>query len=121
LHPEADERLLRQLPGDFDGILRSADVVKRIVELNRTSSTSLQFSPLKGIFAADLEAALECVCREQVAPPSQTRVGIVESARGWIKARLDDVLRWHRAPRLERRIPVEEFTEPGDSFKLDYG
>lgn len=120
LHPSADENLLRQLAGDFDGILRSADVVKRIEELNRTSSTTLQFSPLKGVFAADLEAELERVYREQVAPPSRTRVGIVESARGWIKARLDDVLRRHRVPGLERRIRVEEFTEPGDSFKLDY-
>jgi hypothetical protein len=25
-----------------------------------------------------------------------------------------------KVPRLERRIPVDYFTEPGDPFKLDY-
>ena len=44
----------------------------------------------------------------------------MESARAWIKARMDDVLRRRRVPRLERSIRVEEFTEPGDPFKLDY-
>lgn len=121
LHPGADENLLRQLPADFDGLVPGSDALKRLDEINRTWSNTLQFSPSKGIFARDLEAELERIYREQVAPPQRTRSGIMESARGWIKARLDDALRRRRVPGLERRIAVEEFTEPGDLFKLDYG
>jgi hypothetical protein len=122
LHPSADESLLRALPGEFDAALRGpeADVAKYIEKLDQTLSNALQFSPQKALLAEDFDEELDRLYREHVAPPPRTRGGIVESTRAWIKARMDDVLRRHRVPRLERSIRVEEFTEPGDPFKLDY-
>jgi hypothetical protein len=123
LHPNADETYLRLLPSEFDAIFKAPriDGVSVFAKVEQTLSNVLQFTPATGVLAEDFEAEFERLYREQVAPPARGRSGIVESARGWIKARLDDVLRRHRVPRLERRIPVEEFTEPGDSFRFDYG
>ncbi len=123
LHPDADENLLRMLPSEFGAILQGAPVngTTLIAKLEQTLSNVVQFGPVKGLIAEDFEAELDRLYREHVAPPPRARGGIVESARGWIKARLDDVLRRRRVPRLERRISVEQFTEPGDSFRFDYG
>jgi hypothetical protein len=123
LHPDADESLLRMLPSEFGALLRTpqANGTTGIAKLEQLLSNVLQFSPVQGLPAEDFEAELDRLYREHVAPPPRTRGGIVESARGWIKARLDDVLRRRRVPHLERRIPVEQFTEPGDSFRFDYG
>lgn len=123
LHPDADENLLRMLPSEFSAILQAPPLngVALLAKLEATLSNVLQFSPVKGLIAEDFEAELDRLYREQVAPPPRARGGIVESARGWIKARLDDVLRRRRVPRLERRVSVDQFTEPGDSFRFDYG
>jgi hypothetical protein len=122
MHPNADEDLLRALPADFDLALRGAsgNAARYIEKLDQTLSNALQFSPQRALIAEDFDAELDRLYREHVAPPPRVRGGIVESARAWIKARMDDVLRRHRVPRLERSIRVEEFTEPGDPFKLDY-
>lgn len=45
----------------------------------------------------------------------------MESTRAWIKARLNDVFRRRRVPQLSRAIRVEQFTQPGDPLRLDYG
>jgi Protein of unknown function (DUF3037) len=120
LHPGADENILRGLPADFDRLIRAGNGTQ-IEKLDQTLSNSFQFSPVRGVEAEDFDAELERLYREHVAPPPRARAGIIESARGWIKARLDDVLHRHRVPNLQRRIPVEGFTEPGDAFRLDYG
>ncbi|HEX5424913.1 MAG TPA: DUF3037 domain-containing protein [Candidatus Acidoferrales bacterium] len=123
LHPDADETLLRMLPSEFGEILQAPPVngIALMAKVDQTMSNVLQFGPVKGLIAEDFETELDRLYREHVAPPPRARGGIVESARGWIKARLDDVLRRRRVPRLERRISVEQFTEPGDSFRFDYG
>ena len=123
MHPGADENLLRALPGDFDAALRGpAEEADRYIEkLDQTLSNALQFSPQRAVIAEDFDAELDRLYREHVAPPPRARGGVIESARAWIKARLDDALRKRRVPRLERSIRAEEFTEPGDPFKLDYG
>lgn len=122
MHPNADEDLIRALPVDFDAALRGsvADVSRYVEKLDQTLSNALQFSPQRAVLAEDFDAELDRLYREHVAPPPRVRGGFIESARGWIKARMDDALRRHRVPRLERSIRVEEFTEPGDPFKLDY-
>ncbi|HKS66039.1 MAG TPA: DUF3037 domain-containing protein [Candidatus Acidoferrales bacterium] len=123
LHPNADERILRQLPADFNAMLQAPRVngASLISTLEPTLANLLQFTPVEGLTAEDFESAFERLYHERVAPPPRARGGILESTRGWIKARIEDVFRRHRVPRLERRIPVEEFTEAGDSFRFDYG
>jgi len=122
LHPNADEELLRALPAEFEARLRdTGDAVRNYLDkLDQTLSNALQFSPQKGLLAEDFDAELDRLYRNHVAPPSRQRGGIVESTRAWIKARLNDVFRRRHVPKLERGIRVEEFTQPGDPFKLDY-
>lgn len=122
LHPNAEEKFLRGLPAHFERILRERSNGGTVFdELEPTLSQAVQFTGLEGLDALDFESAFEQLYHERVAPPARVRGGILESTRGWIKARLDDVFRRHRVPRLERRISVEQFTEAGDSFRFDYG
>lgn len=121
LHPNADEKLLRALPGEFESAIHAEPTeLTGYISRDVTLSNALQFSPQKGVIAEDFDAELDRLYREYVAPPPRIRGGLIESARAWIKARMDDALRRHRVPRLQRSVRVEEFTEPGDSFRLDY-
>jgi Protein of unknown function (DUF3037) len=124
LHPNADEELLRALPEEFEARLRepAPDVSAYLIRLDQTLSNALQFSPQGAVLADDFDAELDRLFRERVAPPRRApRGGIVESTRAWIKERVNDVFRRRRVPALERNIPVEQFTQPGDTLKLDYG
>ncbi|HVB57650.1 MAG TPA: DUF3037 domain-containing protein [Candidatus Acidoferrales bacterium] len=123
LHPGADEELLRALPEEFDSRLRgpASNVAAYLEKLDQTLSNALQFSPQRAVLADDFDAELDRLFREQVAPPRRMRGGIVESTRAWIKERVNAVFLRRRVPQLQRNIPVEEFTQPGDTLKLDYG
>lgn len=121
LHPEANEKILRGLPGELEFIVQDgATELTRYIEKDQILSNVLQLSGQKAVFGEDFDAEFERLYRNHVAPPPRVRGGLIESARAWIKARMDDALRRHRVPRLERSVRVEEFTEPGDPFKLDY-
>jgi len=123
LCPGADDGVLRALGADFDAQLGApAEAASQYLrKLEQTLSNAVQFSPVKAVLAEDFDAELDRLYRDHVAPPLRARGGIIESTRGWIKARLNDVFRRRRVPRLERNIRVEEFTQPGDPLKLDYG
>jgi len=124
LHPSADEDLLRALPSEFDARLRAprAESETYIEKLDLTLSNLLQLSPGKALLAEDFDAELDRLFRDHVAPPAGARGGIVENTRAWIRARLNDVFRRHRIlGKLERSVRVEEFTQPGDPMRLDYG
>ena len=123
LHPGADEDLLRALPSEFDARLRApeAEVLTYLEKIGQTLSNALQFSPQKALLAEDFDAELDRLFREHVAPPPSVRGGIVETSRGWIRARLYDIFRRHRIlGKLEKSVRVEEFTQPGDPMRLDY-
>ncbi|MGA9144001.1 MAG: DUF3037 domain-containing protein, partial [Candidatus Acidiferrales bacterium] len=124
LYPGADDSLLRGLPSEFEARFQepgAAAVAAYLEKLDQTLSNALQLSPRKGLLAEDFDAELDRLYHDHVAPPPRMRGGIVESTRGWIKARLNDVFRRRRVPRLERNIRVEGFTQPGDPMRLDYG
>jgi Protein of unknown function (DUF3037) len=123
LNPAMDDSLLRGLAGTFDAELRKPNeaVAAYLEKLDQTLSNALQFGPVKGVFAEDFDAELDRLYQDQVAPPARARGGIIESTRAWIKARLNDVFRRRRVPQLARGIRVEEFTQPGDPLRLDYG
>jgi hypothetical protein len=123
LHPNADEELLRGLPGEFELRLHEPEEAVRtyLEKLGQTLSNVIQFGPQKAVVAGDFEAELDRLYHDQVAPPARARGGIVESTRAWIKARFNDVLQRRHVPHLERSIRVEEFTQAGDPLRLDYG
>jgi hypothetical protein len=123
LHPNADEELLRALPGEFETRLHApaGEANVYLEKLEQTLSNALQLSPQRALLAADFDAELDRLFQGYVAPPPSVRGGVLESTRAWIKQRINDVFLRRRVPKLERNIPVEQFTEPGDSLRLDYG
>lgn len=75
LHPAADEDLLRRLREDLEDRLRNAkDVVdggdwqKLLAKWDDTLSNALQLAPQKGVYAGDLDAELERLYADHVAP-----------------------------------------------------
>jgi hypothetical protein len=123
LHPNADEELLRRLPGEFEARLHEPEEAVRtyLENLGQALSNVIQLGPQKAVVAGDFEAELDRLYHDQVALPARARGGMVESTRAWIKARFNDVLRRRHVPHLERSIRVEEFTQAGDPLRLDYG
>ena len=124
LHPGVDEDLLRGLPSEFQQQLRlsARELAAYLEKLDKTLSNAIQFSPQKGVLTDDFDAELDRLYRDQVAPVAAGRSTIVQNTRLWIRSRLNDVFRRHRLlGKLQRSIPVAEFTQPGDPMRLDYG
>jgi hypothetical protein len=125
LHPQADEGLLRALRDEFERQFAGAngDWQKVLGKWDETLSNALQLAPQKGVLAGDLDAELERLYADHVAPPA-SRAGAAErpGSRGAIRGYCNQVWRQARLwERLEKLIPVQEFTFAGDPMKLDYG
>jgi Protein of unknown function (DUF3037) len=129
LHPAADEGLLRGLRDDLEDRLRDArhtaeggDWQKLLAKWEDTLSNALQLAPQKGVFAEDLDAELERLYGDHVAPQrAASRVGAAGS-RAFVRNYCAQV--WKLANlwgRLEKAVPVREFTFPGDPMRIDYG
>jgi hypothetical protein len=128
LHPTVDEELLRGLRDDLEDRFQGAAAEpdsggwqKLLAKWDDTLSNALQLAPQKGVFAADLDAELERLYADHVAPQhAASRVGAPGSRatmRGycgqvWKLARLWD--------RLDKSVRVAEFTLPGDPMRVDY-
>jgi hypothetical protein len=123
LHPNTDEKLLRALPQEFDSRIRATSQAASayLERLDQTLSNALQFSPQRAVFADDFDAELDRLFDDHVAPPARKRTGFAESTRAGIKRRANDAFKLRRVPKLQRNIPAEQFTEPGDPLFLDYG
>jgi Protein of unknown function (DUF3037) len=124
VHPEADENLLRSLSTEFDAQLRgpAAEAAFNLQKLDLSLSNVLQFSQVKGLLADNFDAELDRLYREQVTPPVRRAGGLLQNTRDWMRDKLNDVFRRHRVlGKLEHRVRVEGFTQPGDPMRLDYG
>jgi hypothetical protein len=129
LHPSADENLLRTFAVDFDARLRAggagngnAGAAEYLRRLEDSLSNAVQFGPQRGVLAEDFDAELERLYQAQVSPPRGARGGLLENTRAWIRAKLSDVFRRHRVlAKLEKGVRAEEFTQPGDPLRIDYG
>jgi hypothetical protein len=135
LHPQADENLLRNLSGNLEMYLHRAAGAsgegqssagngdQLLQKLDDTLSNVVQFSPQRGLLGEDFDVELDRLYRDHVAlPRGAVRGGFLENTRAWIRARLSDVFRRHRIlNKMEKGVRVEEFTQPGDPFRLDYG
>ncbi len=123
LHPSADETLLRNLGPELDARLHGMEkqAGEYLAKLQDSLSNVLQFSPGRAVLAEDFDAEIDRLYREHVAPPSRMRTGIVESTKEWIRSRLKDVFARRRIlDKMQRSIRVDEFTQPGDPFHIDY-
>jgi len=129
LHPSADEDLLRAFALDFDSKLRAGGVgngnagpSEYLRRLEDSLSNALQFSPQKAVLAEDFDVELDRLYQAHVSPPRGARGGLLENTRAWIRAKLSDVFRRHRVlAKMEKGVRAEEFTQPGDPLRIDYG
>jgi hypothetical protein len=138
LQPSADEDVLRgfrdHLEDRFTTFLRNrrseqggtlavAEELQNLMDnWNNTLSNGLQLAPQKGVYAGDLDAELERLYAEHVAPPRKViRVG-APGSRGMIRSYCSQV--WKAAglwDRIQKSVRVAEFTFPGDPMRIDYG
>jgi hypothetical protein len=124
LHPSADETLLRGVAPLLESTLAEhrGELAACVEKLDRQLSTTLQFSPQKGLLAEDLDVELERLYHNCVAPP-HPRPATAESvgSRSAIRSAASQVFRtaglW---PKLARSVRVDEFTFAGDPLRLDY-
>jgi hypothetical protein len=131
LHPQADEVLLRALRDDLEDRFQSATAnggkghasnwLQLLAKWDETLSNALQLAPQKGVFAADLDAELERLYADHVAPPRAAgRVG-APGTRATMRSYCSQVFRQARLwDRLQKSVRAEEFTFPGDPMRLDY-
>jgi hypothetical protein len=131
VHPEADELVLRALRDDLEDRFQSAatsgttentgDWQRLLAKWDETLSNALQLAPQKGVFAADLDAELERLYADHVAPQrTASRVG-APGSRANLRSYCSQVFRQARLwDRLQKSVRAEKFTFPGDPMRLDY-
>jgi hypothetical protein len=125
LHPSADVAILRDLPATFQSELAATGASAAWIEkMSQNLSNVLQFSPRKAVMSEDFDAELERLYQNHVAVPARIGRGaaILENTRAWIRAKLNDVFRRHRIlARMEKGVRAEQFTQPGDPMRIDFG
>lgn len=130
LHPGADEALLRALREDLeDRFLAASGNGNRgnigwqalLTKWDETLSNALQLAPQKGVLTADLDVELERLYSDHVAlQRAQPRVG-APGTRAQMRFYCSQVFRQARLwDRIQTSVRVEEFTFPGDPFRLDF-
>ena len=86
-------------------------------------SGGLQISSPRGVRTANPEEEFQRLFQEHVERPRPAREKRLwrEGSRPWIHARLSEAIQRHALwDRLSRDVPVEEFTAPGDGFRIDF-
>lgn len=128
LHPAADEDLLRRLRDDLEDRLKNAkdavdggDWQRLLSKWDDTLSNALQLAPQKGVYANDLDAELERLYTDHVAPERRApRVG-APGSRAMVRGYCSQVWRQARLwERLEKGVRVSDYTFPGDPMRIDY-
>ena len=142
LYPAADESLLRALRENLEERFAGAselfpqstgaanpasekkkpDWLKLLEKWNDSLSNAVQFATEKGVYAEDIDAEMERLYTDQVAPlRGASRVG-TPGSRGVIRSYCAQVFKQARVwERLQKGVRAEEFTFPGDPMRLDYG
>jgi hypothetical protein len=131
LHPQADETLLRALRDNLEDRFQSqatsgsnggrANWQQLLGKWDDTLSNALQLAPQKGVLAADLDAELERLYADHVAPQrTPGRVG-APGSRAQMRSYCSQVFRQARLwDRIEKSVRASDFTFPGDPMRLDY-
>ena len=129
LDPQADLEMLGNLPAHFERL--AAETVSpeetfygRLRGMEQEFSGALQVSSPRGVQTTDPEQELERLFEEYVAPRSIQRPKrpLRSGSRPWVRAQVAEALRRHGLwNRFERDVSVEQFTAPGDAFRLDFG
>lgn len=130
LDPQADLTLLESLAEQFERLAaESSDSeqaftpYQKMKQMQEEYSGAIRVSLPRGVQTADPVEEFERLFAEYVERPRPARETLAprEGTRRWIHARLCDGLQRHAlADALLRDIPVEQFTAPGDAFRIDF-
>lgn len=133
LHPDADESVLPRLRDTLESLFtaegrivdwKNGGGLEWLVELDKLDkvlSAALQVADPVGTRAADLDAELERLYRDQVAVPRAAGRAGLPGSRGNLRAYCSQVFKQARLwDRLDKSVRAAEFTFPGDPMRLDY-
>jgi hypothetical protein len=137
LHRDLDEAVLRDLRagleqrfaavgagnghGAGNGGSRGTALTELLKKWDQLLSNAVQLAPPRGVLAEDLDAELERLYEDHVAVPRQPARAGAPGTRPQMRAYCQQVLRQARIwDRLEKFVPVSEYTFPGDPMKMDY-
>jgi Protein of unknown function (DUF3037) len=137
LQPAADEDTLRgfrdhledrfssflaDLRAERGGSANAGQALRTLVEKwNDTLSNGVQLATPKGVYAEDLDAELDRLYTEHVAPPRAVVRPGAPGSRAAIRSYCSQV--WRQGglwPRIERAVRASPYTFPGDPMRIDY-
>lgn len=130
LDPQADLAMLGNLSAYFERLATESvspngeSLYELLRRMEQDFSGAVQISPPRGVQTTDPQQELERLFVEYVAPrrPPHPKLPLRSGSRPWVRAQLAEALRRHGLwNRMERDISVEQFTAPGDGFRLDFG
>jgi hypothetical protein len=125
LHPEADITVLRALAGDLQARGgRPGEAAALMAGFEETLSNALQLGPQKAVLTTNAEAELVRLFHDQVEPTVYrgTAAAEREPNRAVIRRRAREIFHRNQLdPMLRFSVHVDEFTTPGDPFRLDFG
>lgn len=125
LYPAVDVAVLRALQADFEAkAAQPGGGAALVAAMEETLSNALQLGPQKAVLTANAGAELERLFHDQVEPAMYRPAGAGEREhnRASIRNRARQVFdRAQINGRLHHGVKVEEFTAPGDPFRLDFG
>lgn len=129
LDPQADVLLLSLLAAQFEDLAEEGiDPLQesfsgKLRRMEQDFAGSLQLSPPRGVLTHNPEQELERLFAEYIAPRRAVRppAALRPGTRPWVRAQLAEAVRRHGLwERFERDVPVEQFTAPGDGFRIDF-
>jgi hypothetical protein len=122
LHPQADLELLGELQADFEKQIESSerDQEGYLHSLRESLSNLIQLDGPRACLVAEPQTGIDDLYRRSIGPhPART---LPPDSRPRIKERLAAALAGARIwEQMEKRIPAERWTQPGDPFTFDYG
>ena len=137
LDPQADLTMLGGLSAHFerlaaegiaptaasDSLAMAEPLYERLRRMEQEFAGALQISPARGVQTDDPQQELDRLFEQHVAPrrPLPSRTPLRVGTRLWIRGQLNDSIRRHGLwERFERDVSVEQFTAPGDGFRVDF-
>jgi hypothetical protein len=129
LHRNADMELLSALPAYFDLLAaefsgQPARLRSELVRMSGHAFGNIQVAGPRGVETEDPALEFERLFRQHVghsSKPAPELTSFRTGSRRWIQQQLFEGLQRHDLlGRMRAGVPVEEFTAPGDAFRIDY-
>ena len=137
LDPQADLAMLGSLSSHFERLAAESiepltdagippseqPLYERLRRMEEEFAGALQISAARGVQTNDPELELDRLFEQYIAPrqPLRSRLPLRAGSRSWVRAQLTDAIRRHGLwNRFERDVSVEQFTAPGDGFRIDF-